>query len=68
MSSFQIIEIDFDVHKKIEAERKGFSDSPNDVLQRFLDLGGASKPLSQTLVQTNGGRAWQGVRLERRSS
>ncbi len=60
MSDFQTIEIDFDVHKKIEAERKGFSDSPNDALRRLLDLGEASKPLSQTSAQTNGGRAWQG--------
>ena len=60
MRDFQIIEIDFDVHKKIEAERKGFSDSPNDILRRLLDLGEASKPSSQISPQTNGGRAWQG--------
>ena len=60
MSDFQTIEIDFDVHKKIEAERKGFSDSPNDALRRLLDLGEALKPLPQTSAQTNSGRAWQG--------
>ncbi|MYB39952.1 DUF4357 domain-containing protein [Candidatus Saccharibacteria bacterium] len=32
------IEIDFDVHKAIETERRGFDDSPNDVLRRLLGL------------------------------
>lgn len=32
------IEIDFDVHKRIELERKGFEESPNTVLRRLLGL------------------------------
>ena len=60
MRDFQTIEIDFDVYKKIEAERKGFSDSPNDALRRLLNLGESSKPLLEISAQTNGGRAWQG--------
>ena len=34
----QTIEIDFDVHKKIELERTGFDDSPNAALRRLLGL------------------------------
>ncbi len=34
------IEIDFQVHQKIELERKGFSETANDVLRRVFDLGG----------------------------
>lgn len=33
------IEIDFDVHKMIEAERRGFDDTDNDILRRLLGLG-----------------------------
>jgi hypothetical protein len=32
------IEIDFDVHKVIENERRGFDESPNDALRRLLKL------------------------------
>jgi hypothetical protein len=32
------IEIDFDVHKRIEAERRDFSDTDNAVLRRLLGL------------------------------
>lgn len=40
------IEVDFDIHKRIEAERRDFSDTPNSVLKRLLGL---SEP-----QQTNG--------------
>lgn len=33
------IEIDFDVHQQIEAERKSFDDPPNAALRRLLGLG-----------------------------
>ena len=33
------IEIDFDLHQRIEAERKSFDDPPNAVLRRLLGLG-----------------------------
>lgn len=33
------IEIDFDVHQRIEAERKSFDDPPNAALRRLLGLG-----------------------------
>lgn len=34
----RMIEIDFDVHKKIETERRGFDESANDVLRRLLSI------------------------------
>ena len=52
------IEIDFEVHQKIEIERKSFSESPNESLRRLLGLG---TPSDQTpsAAQTDG-RAWSG--------
>lgn len=38
------IEIDFDVHQAIEAERRGFDDSPNAALRRLLRLGPEIEP------------------------
>lgn len=40
------IEIDFDVHQKIEAARKSFDDPPNAALRRLLDLGPPKQALS----------------------
>ena len=39
MSSMTTIEIDFDIHKLIENERKSFDESKNDALRRLLRLG-----------------------------
>lgn len=36
---FRTIEVDFDVHRCIEIERRGFDESPNDALRRLLKLG-----------------------------
>lgn len=38
MRSTRAIEVDFDVHQLIEANRLGFQESPNDVLRRLLGL------------------------------
>ncbi len=38
MADYRSIEIDFEVHKKIEMERHSFEESPNDVLRRLLKL------------------------------
>jgi hypothetical protein len=38
MSQFRTIEIDFDVHKRIELERANFAESPNEVLRRILGI------------------------------
>ena len=57
MTQLRTIEIDFDVHKKIEAERSSFADTPNSVLRRMLqiDRPSDSQPTSQL-----GGRSWAG--------
>ena len=39
MPKLRRIEIDFAVHKKIEEARRSFSDSPNAVLRRLLNIG-----------------------------
>ena len=56
MGELRTIEIDFDVHKKIETERTSFSESPNDVLRRLLRLGSAT----ETEVISRTGRSWSG--------
>ena len=33
------IEVDLDIHKLIETERRDFSEAPNTILMRLLDLG-----------------------------
>lgn len=57
MSEMRPIEIDFDVHKKIEFERKNFAESPNEVLRRLLKIAGQSP--APTPTQSNG-RPWSG--------
>lgn len=52
------IEIDFDVHKRIEAERTGFTESANDVLRRLLGIGQAVSASPPPVVE--GGRPWTG--------
>lgn len=38
MQQFRTTQIDFDVHKAIETERRGFAETDNDVLRRLLGL------------------------------
>lgn len=40
----RLIEVDFDVHRLIEMERRGFEDSENEVLRRLLKLGPPAQP------------------------
>ncbi|MCC7046134.1 MAG: hypothetical protein IT562_05425 [Alphaproteobacteria bacterium] len=58
------IQIDFDVHKLIEMERRGFDESPNSALRRLLKLPEAdtvSKSSStHTLSGSAGGQSWRG--------
>ena len=56
------IEVDFDVHKLIEMERRGFDDPPNAALRRLLGL--ADPQASQTLARPdNDGWRGEGVHL-----
>lgn len=52
MPNLRRIEIDFDVHKKIEEARRSFSDSPNAVLRRLLNIGG-DEQCSERLTPMN---------------
>ena len=54
----RMIEIDFDVHRRIEAERQGFHESPNDVLRRLLDMG--KSPNEQRHAEASAPGAWSG--------
>lgn len=65
------IEIDFDVHRMIEAERQGFHDTPNAVLRRLLQLdpapaepesGFADAPMA-LLAPPERPWVWKGVEL-----
>jgi hypothetical protein len=52
MAHFRAIDIDFDVHRCIENERRGFHESPNDALRRLLKLG-EPKPAPVTVSSTS---------------
>lgn len=57
MPVLRSIDIDFDIHKLIEAERSSFEETPNDVLRRLLNLQtSATQP--PRLVQA--GKSWHG--------
>ena len=62
MSSFTTVEVDFDVYKLIETERRSFDEPRNDALRRLLKLPAAVPAPPRA---TNGGspseRAWSGV-------
>ena len=62
MATFRAIEIDFDVHKRIELERQDFADTPNAALRRLLKIDGS--PPAPTPIPINkpsgGGRPWAG--------
>ncbi len=57
MRETRSIEIDFDVHKAIEADRKSFSETDNEILRRLSGIGGqASAPAAPPPA----GRPWSG--------
>ncbi len=53
MSELTPVEIDFDVHKRIEAERRSFTETPNAVLRRLLLIDSAPPA-------PGNGRGWSG--------
>jgi hypothetical protein len=55
----RIIEIDYDIHKLIETERRDFDEPPNEALRRLLKL--PEKPLVQPVrEQSSSARIWRG--------
>jgi hypothetical protein len=62
MENTRSIEIDFEVHQKIELERTSFEELPNDALRRLLGLG-LKAQIAQTINARDNlpiGRAWSG--------
>jgi hypothetical protein len=57
VEEFRTIEIDFEVHKRIEAARASFSDSPNDVLRKLLQIEREDQPVP---APAQSGRPWSG--------
>lgn len=58
---YRSIEIDFDVHKRIEAERSSFGESANDVLRRVLGIGARENKASALIAAAvEHGRSWTG--------
>jgi len=51
MAQFRTIEIDFDVHKLIENERRGFEEAPNNALRRLLGLPEAVPDTNRRLAE-----------------
>jgi hypothetical protein len=66
MTNFRSIEIDFDVHKLVENERRSFSESPNDALRRLLKLPHAKAESQSTAERISISRSWNDdeVKLE----
>ncbi len=62
MASMRSIEIDFDIHRRIEAERRNFSETPNTVLRRLLGLGESDEPAQErpSSAGTLANGAWTG--------
>jgi hypothetical protein len=58
MIEFRSVEIDFDVHKRIELARESFSETPNAVLRRLLGIDASQSPLRPPRVDAM--RAWSG--------
>ena len=57
MMGFRTIDIDFDVHKLIEAERRSFDEKPNEALRRLLKL---PPKAAEQATSINRGRSWFG--------
>lgn len=49
MSTMRQIEVDLELHKKIENSRISFTETPNDVLKRLLGLEPALEPVKSTM-------------------
>jgi hypothetical protein len=64
MQQTRSIEIDFDVHKRIEIARETFEESPNDVLRRLLGIGVHPQTPASAVADKPVGKAWFGKGVE----
>lgn len=63
MSGFRTIEIDFQVHKRIELERRNFDETPNAVIRRLLNINDDQSAVSRDLPNRESAWAGKGVTL-----
>jgi len=64
MAELRTIEIDFDIHKLIEAERRSFSETPKDVLRRLLKIPKAEQVAASSDARKVATGSWQGDGVE----
>ena len=60
MTNLTTIEIDFEVYKLIEAERRSFGEPRNDALRRLLGLAAPKEDLAPATNIPSGARSWSG--------
>ena len=60
MLEFRSVDIDIDVHKRIELERRSFNESDNEVLRRLLGVDEHASPGLPASHPKLDGRAWSG--------
>lgn len=64
MNATQTIEIELDIHKRIEAGRRSFEESPSDILRRLLNGVPASPPPESPTAPSAEGRPWSSKGVE----
>lgn len=62
MQNMRAIEIDFDVHKRLETERMSFSETANETLRRILRIERQTSKTEEAI--TPQGRPWSGKGVE----
>jgi hypothetical protein len=60
MTEFRTIEVDFEVHKRIEMDRRNFAETPNEVLRRLLGIDSAKNGGNRAGGLEPAGRSWSG--------
>ena len=65
MPEMRTIQIDFDVHRAIENERRGFNENENTALRRLLNLGEPNIHLPIIILEhAEGNKSWTGKGVE----
>ncbi|WP_448579390.1 hypothetical protein [Thermaurantiacus sp.] len=61
MSTMHPVDIDLDVHKRIESERRSFEDTPNSILRRLLGIDQPPQAGAEPVLPSRPiGKAWSG--------
>jgi hypothetical protein len=63
MQNMRAIEIDFDVHKRLETERMSFSETANETLRRILGIERQTSKTAEAITPQGRPWAWKGVEL-----